>query len=176
MAGQFKVDAIMSEMTPERRSEFLEFCQFNPSSVAIAQYLTEKGYEVSQDAAWRWQTARRRKGEKAVIIGELSSQFAGSEPLEILNTVAGMATYILSMQYDVLREPKDLAILASLMREARSAAAQASEVRYIKDRRELESASAFSAMQELIAIFENEPWVDALREAAKAVMARRENG
>jgi hypothetical protein len=175
VAGQFKVDEIMSRMTPERRSEFLEFCQFNPSSVAIAQYLNEQGYEVSQDAAWRWQTARRRKGEKAVIIGDLASQFEGSDPVAILNTIAGMATYILSLQYDVLREPKDLSVLASLMREARSAAAQASEIRYIKDRRELESASAFGAMQELIALFENEPWADALREGAKAVMARREN-
>lgn len=182
-APQHKVDQIRSVMSAERLREFDEFCKYNRNTTAIRLLLEEWGYKVSQSAVQNWYGAFFPVGEEAKKFNAIASAFAGVEisdalqKLLIINAnLIDELTNALSIREGVseMRIEQLVVAIPQLSREVRACAEAVNGLKYIRDRRALEIAGAYRAIQELKLIFTDTPFENALNEAANAVLIRLE--
>lgn len=179
---QHKVDLMRSEMTAERVQEFDEFCRYNRNTTAIRQLLEDWGYKISQTAVQNWYRATYPVGQQAIAFNALASEYTGVEVGDALqkllvinaNLIDRFLTIIQSLDSEAFRVENIVSTIPALSREMRACASELNNLRYVKDRKELEVAGAYRAMQELKLTFADTPFEAALEEASRSVMLRIE--
>ncbi|ABA24681.1 hypothetical protein Ava_D0016 [Trichormus variabilis ATCC 29413] len=182
-APQHRVDQIRSLMSAERLQEFDEFCKHNRNTTAIRQLLEDWGYKVSQTAVQNWYRAFFPVGEEAKRFNILTSAFSGVDTGDALQKVLVLNADLIDSVMEVLKlkggvgaiDPeKLLPVVSHLSREVRACAEAVNGQKYIRDRKALEMAGAYRAIQELRLIFADTPFESALVEATKGVLSRLE--
>ena len=181
---QHKVDKIRSEMDADRLQEFDEFCRYNRNTTAIRQLLEDWGYQVSQTAVQNWYRRSFPIGSEAKRFNALTSIFVGVELQDALeklliinaNLVDNLMTTIESRDMQDVSVAGLLTSIPQMSREIRACASELNNLKYLRDRRELEIAGAYRAIQELQLIFKDTPFEAPLKEASRSAIAKIENG
>lgn len=170
-------------MSAEQLRSFDEFCKYNRNTTAIRQLLEEWGYRVSQSAVQNWYGVFYPVGEEAKRFNAIASAFVGVEigdalqKLMVINAnLIDELTNALSVREGVseMRVEQLVVAIPQLSREVRACAEAVNSLKYVRDRRALEMAGAYRAIQELRLIFTDTPFENALGEAANAVLTRLE--
>ncbi len=170
-------------MSAERLREFDEFCKHNRNTTAIRQLLEEWGYKVSQSAVQNWYRAFFPVGDEARKFNAIATAFSGVEVEDALqkllvvnaNLIDGL-TAALSVRegFSEMKLEQLVVAIPQLSREVRACAEAVNSLKYVRDRKALEIAGAYRAIQELRLIFADTPFEIALAEAAKGVLTRLE--
>lgn len=177
---QHKVDAIRAGLSPEQLAEFDDFCKHNRNTTEIRRLLEDWGYKVSQSAVQNWYKATFPIGKEAKRFNLLANEYSGVDLSEALQKILILNANLIDRLIIALEEPvkedfflEDLvSMIPSLSREVRACASELQQIKYIKDRKELENAGAYRAMQELKLIFADSPFEKSLEEAIRAVLSK----
>jgi hypothetical protein len=179
---QHKVDAFRAQMNLEQRGEFDDFCRYNRNTTAIRQLLEDWGYKVSQSAVQNWYKYSFPVGQEAKRFNLLATEYNGVEIGDALqkllivnaNLIDRFIITLESASTEDIRLEQLVTAIPSLSREVRACASELQQLKYVKDRKELEMAGAYRAIQELKLIFADSAFEQALDEAARSVMTRLE--
>jgi hypothetical protein len=180
---QHKVDEVRSKLSAERLREFDEFCKHNRNTTAIRQLLEEWGYKVSQSAVQNWYRAFFPVGDEARKFNALAIAFSGVEVEDALQKLliinANLIDDLMKALDDrggmgEMRLEQLLVAVPQLSREVRACAEAVNSFKYVRDRKALETAGAYRAIQELRLIFTDTPFETSLAEAATGVLTRLE--
>jgi hypothetical protein len=177
------VDEVRSKLSAERLREFDEFCKHNRNTTAIRQLLEEWGYKVSQSAVQNWYRAFFPVGDEARKFNALAIAFSGVEVEDALQKLliinANLIDDLMKALDDrggmgEMRLEQLLVAVPQLSREVRACAEAVNSFKYVRDRKALETAGAYRAIQELRLIFTDTPFETSLAEAATGVLTRLE--
>lgn len=169
-------------MSAERLREFDEFCKHNRNTTAIRQLLEEWDYKVSQSAVQNWYCAFFPVGNEAKKFNAIATAFSGVEVEDALQKLLILNANLIDRLLETFGKEgaiavdieKQLAVIPHLSREVRACAEAVGNLKYHRDRKALETAGAYRAIQELRLIFADTPFESALAEAAKGVLTRLE--
>lgn len=167
-------------MTSEQRGEFDDFCKYNRNTTAIRQFLEDWGFKVSQSAVQNWYKNTFPIGQEAKRFNLLATEYNGVEISDALqkllivnaNLIDRFIITLESASTEDIRLEQLVTAIPSLSREVRACASELQQLKYLKDRKELEVAGAYRAIQELKLIFADTPFEQALEEAARSVLSR----
>jgi hypothetical protein len=182
--AQGKVDEFRCGLSPERDAEFLRIAnQPNQNITVIHRWLVDEGYKGSYQSVCNWYSNFKKNGEKAERFNQLTQAYTGVLPELALQKIVVIFGNLLDdyLEQIALAEPgaieaaEYLKLLPHIAREIRSCAGAMHQMKFLGDRRELETSGAFRLAQELRLIFEDSPFSSALEEGLKSALTRMES-
>jgi hypothetical protein len=170
-------------MTRSKRKTFDEYCRFNRTNTDIWRWLVAEGFIISLTAVDHWRKDTFPDGEQAKILNGLAQVYDGLQGDRSLQAIEGIALSLIRQLTQTYQQApnkldpdilKLFALLPSFMREARSAASQREEMKFIKDKGALELAGAQRMADILLLAFKDTTYEDALKEAVHGAMLQIE--
>lgn len=181
--AQGKVDEFRCGLGLERDSEFLRIAnQPNQNITTIHRWLVDEGYKGSYQSVCNWAEKHRKQGERAERFNQLTQTYVGAVPELALQKIVVVFSNLLddyleqvaTADSESINLSEYLRIIPHLAREIRSCAGAMHQLRYLSDRKEIETAGAYRLAQELKLIFEDSPFEKTLEEGLKGALTRFE--
>ncbi len=170
-------------MSAGERREFDKLIRFNTDVTQMHRWLKDRGHDVCLSAVYKWWNDYKEIGAQAQVLNQLAEVYDGLEGDRSLASIEGIALSLIRQLTQMWQaspnklDPETLklfAFLPSLMRAARSSAAQREQQKFIVDRAALELAGGQTMGDILIQTFEGTAFEDALREAVRGAMQQIE--
>ncbi|MGL5922186.1 hypothetical protein [Chroococcidiopsis sp.] len=170
-------------MSVGERREFDKLARFNTDVTQIHKWLILHGYDICLSACYKWWNDYKEIGAQAQMLNQLAEAYDGLEGDRSLQSVEGIALAMVRQLTSTYQQApnkldpdiiKLFALVPSLMREARSSAAQREQMKFISDRAALELAGAQRMVDILLLAFKDTSYEDALKEAVQGAMLQIE--
>ncbi len=170
-------------MSAGERREFDKLVRFNTDVTQMHRWLNARGHDVCLSAVYKWWNDYKEVGAQAQMLNQLAETYDGLEGDRSLASIEGIALSLIRQLTQIWQaspnklDPEILklfAFLPSLMREARSSAAQREQQKFIVDRTALELAGGQRMGDILLQTFEGTTFEDSLREAIRGAMLQLE--
>lgn len=202
MPGKRKgiVASELAKLPTDKVEELKAFARTSRNTAEIRNHFRDLGYDFTQAQVQTWFLETFPVGEEAAQLNKSASRYQGVETFDALQFGLGLVVKQLAVieselgQYNTIKakaesgEPLTMTeehymkggwqgfmmLLTPMLKELRAIAQGVNEYRYIRDRQELEIAGAQTAMQELLLIFADSPFEDALKEGIRGVMKKME--
>lgn len=180
---QGKVDEFRCTLPPDRDAEFLRIAnQPNQNITVIHRWLSDEGYKGSYQSVCNWSDRYRKQGERAQRFNQLTQTYVGAVPDLALQKIVVVFSNLLDdyLEQVAMAEPgtidavEYMKLIPHLAREIRSCAGAIHQLKYMGDRREVESAGAYRLAQELRLIYQDTSFEKTLDEGLKGALTRLE--
>ena len=175
------VDKFIPGMSKESFTEFDRLSKL-PSITGgeLYEYLVKVGFQGSLPSVYNYLSHQRKEGVIAKQINDSINSYEGIGTERVLEKLTGVLAVQLDKAITVLEQetmtPKDyLGILPGLAREVRGSVLTMNQLKYNKERKELELAGVLYASQQLKEIFKDQPFLPAIDEAMAGIISDIQN-
>jgi hypothetical protein len=151
----------------------------NIAAREIYDFLVDLGFKGSLNSVYNWFEQKQQAGKQAEVLNVLLKEYQGVDHSRILEKLLvtlsvqldGAIAAISTQQIDGEHYIK---ALPAICRELNNTIATYNELRYVKDRRGLELSGAARLGRELVTLFKNEAFIEALEEGISAILLKME--
>jgi hypothetical protein len=181
--GVNKIAVALHDWSEDDRQDAIDFA-IHPGNgtSSVALYLNHRGVKASLDTVHRWKKSLITESQKINLIRQLTKDYRGLEPSEILSFVAAaMAEALVNFQKKISSNESissaDVQALTSLAKEARSAAGMLASYspQSTSSMKELELGFALSFSNKIEGIFENDETIlERVKNACRAILVEIE--
>jgi hypothetical protein len=179
--GTNRIAVAIHDWSEEERQEAIDF-GLHPGNgpTSITLFLKQRDVHVSISTAANWKKSLVAESKRVSAIKSVLNDYRGLEPNEVLSFLLGtLAETLIALRGQIegqeSLDPKQIQSIASLAKEARSAAAQLNTPQSTASIKELELGFAMNFIDKLYLIFEDDEIVlERIKLACKGILTEIE--